>query len=133
MKKSKKKKIAGIIIGLCISLLIIFTVISVYMKISHAKKEGVAFAQNKTTQDCLNEVTYGNHVCLDTSCFLNNRYFYQSCMDSAEESAELCDSLPTIRVLLKLEIWKKKQCDNLGRKDRGCHHIWLKALEVCGK
>jgi len=132
-KKRTRTKIAGKLFGISILLFMIFAVVSVYLEINNAKKEGAEFAKNKTRQDCLNEVIYGDHVCLDSSCFIHNRYFYQSCMDTAEESIELCDSLPTIRALLKLELWKKKQCENLGREDRTCHHIWLKALDACGK
>lgn len=132
-KKKTKKKIAGKLFGISILLFVIFTVASVYLEINDAKKEGVAFAKSMTTLDCLNEVTKGEHICYETSCFLENRYFYQSCMEHAEESEELCDSLPEIRALLKLELWKKKQCEGLGRTDRGCHHIWIKALEACGK
>jgi hypothetical protein len=128
-----KKGLAGKLVGTFIVLIIIVSVSAAFMIITEAKKEGVEYAQDRTTLDCFNEVTRGGRICTKTSCFLENRYFYQSCMDHADESAELCDSLPEIRALLKLEIWKKKQCENLGRKDRGCHHIWLKALVVCGK
>lgn len=129
MKKGLAAKLAGIFI----LIIIVVSISAAVMVATDAKEEGIEYAQNRTTLDCLNEVTIGEHICMDTSCFLGNRYFYQSCMDNAGESEELCDSLPEIRALLKLEIWKKKQCKSLGRTDRGCHHIWLKALEVCGK
>ncbi len=128
-----KKGLAGKLIGVFIALSTIVAIVATFMVVNEAKKKGAEYAKNRTTLDCLNEVTKGGRICTETSCFLENRYFYQSCMDHADESIELCGSLPVIRALLKLELWKKKQCENLGRKDRTCHHIWLKALEVCGK
>lgn len=128
-----KKRLVVKLVWVLILILIIILVGATVVVATDAKKEGIKYAENRTTLDCLNEVTKGEHICYETNCFLKNRYFYQSCMDHADNSDELCDSLPEIRALLKLEIWKKKQCEALGRTDRGCHHIWLKALEACGK
>lgn len=118
-----------------LSLSVIFAAMAIYfvLVINGANNEGRQFAANATRLDCLNEVLYGEHVCRSADCFLHNRYFYQACMERADESMGLCDSLPEIRSLLKLEMWKKNQCEALGREDRTCHHIWLKALEVCNK
>jgi len=124
----KKTVIVSLLSAIFAGLVIYFVLV-----INNAKNEGRQFAANATRLDCLNEVLYGDHVCPDAGCFLHNRYFYQACMDGADESMELCESLPEIRSLLKLEMWKKNQCQALGREDRTCHHIWLKALEVCGK
>jgi hypothetical protein len=128
-----KKGWIGKLTGTFIALSVVMTTVATLMVVNEAKKEGVEYARDRTKFDCLNEVTIGGHVCTEVSCFIENRNFYQSCMEHASESIELCDSLPEIRALLKLELWKKKQCKNLGRKDRTCHHIWLKALEACGK
>ena len=71
-------------------------------------------------------VIKGNRICTEASCFLNNRYFFQTCMDNAIPSSSLCNSVPPIGNLFQLEAWKNKQCQQKGRTDRTCHHIWQK-------
>ena len=65
------------------------------------------------------------------SCFLKNRYFFQTCMDNEKPSASLCKNIPPIGNLFQLEAWKNKQCQQKGRTDRGCHHIWQKVRHSC--
>ncbi len=96
-----------------------------------ARRDGSRFARYRTQAQCVNEVTRGHHVCLGTGCFLRNRMFFQACMDRARPTDSLCEAIPPFSSLLQLEMWKREQCEALGRVDRTCYHIWLRVLQAC--
>lgn len=91
----------------------------------------MAYARKYNKQACVRVVTKGKRICTEMSCFLNNRYFFQTCMDNARSSTSLCKSIPPIGNLFQFEAWKNKQCEKIGRTDRGCHHIWQKVRNSC--
>ena len=116
-----------IIVGLSLVLIAISSIgVIVFMEIQQGKLEGLAYAKRHSTNDCVRIVIKGNRICTEASCFLNNRYFFQTCMDNAIPSSSLCNSVPPIGNLFQLEAWKNKQCQQKGRTDRTCHHIWQK-------
>jgi len=122
-----------LIIGLLSLVLMAVGTISVivFQDIQQGKVEGLAFAKKHNKQACVREVIKGKRICTEASCFLKNRYFFQTCMDHARSSASLCTSVPTMGNLFQLEAWKNKQCQQKGRTDRGCHHIWQKVRNSC--
>jgi len=103
----------------------------IFFEIQQGKSEGLAYAKKHDKRACVREVTKGKRICTEFSCFLNNRFFYQTCMDNARASASLCNSVPSIGNLFQFEAWKNKQCKKIGRADRGCHHIWQKVRNIC--
>ncbi len=121
-----------IIAGLSLIFIILTAVsVMVFVEIQQGKAEGLAFAKKHDKRACVREVTKGKRICTEVSCFLNNRYFYQTCMDHARYSASLCNSVPPIGNLFQFEAWKTKQCKKTGRTDRGCYHIWQKVRNSC--
>ena len=115
------------------SVLIALGIISVmvFQEIQQGKYEGLAYAKKHNKQACVRAVTKGKRICTEASCFLKNRYFFQTCMDNARSSSSLCNSVPTMGNLFQLEAWKNKQCQQKGRIDRTCHHIWQKVRNSC--
>ena len=103
----------------------------VFLEIQQGKSEGLAYAKKHNKQACVREVIKGKRICTEASCFLKNRYFFQTCMDNARPSSSLCNSVPTMGNLFQLEAWKNKQCQQKGRTDRTCHHIWQKVRNSC--
>jgi len=103
----------------------------VFLEIQQGKSEGLAYAKKYDKRACVREVIKGKRVCTEASCFLKNRYFFQTCMDNARPSSSLCNSVPPIGNLFQLETWKNKQCQQKGRTDRTCHHIWQKVRNSC--
>ncbi len=121
-----------IISGLSLFFILISTVgVLVFLEIQQGKSEGLVFAKKHNQRACVREVIKGERVCTELSCFLNNRYFFQTCMANAKPSASLCKSVPQIRNLFQFESWKNKQCKKTGRTDRECHHIWQKVRNSC--
>ena len=122
-----------LIIGLLSFVLISLAIISVmvFQDIQQGKTEGLAYAKKHDKRACVREVIKGKRICTEMSCFLKSRYFFQTCMDNARSSASLCRNVPTKGNLFQLEAWKNKQCQQKGRTDRGCHHIWQKVRNSC--
>jgi hypothetical protein len=122
-----------LIIGGVSIILILLSAVSVlvFLEIHQAKSEGLAFAKKRDKRACVREVTRGKRICKQVSCFLNNRYFFQTCMDNARPSTSLCNNIPPIGNLFQFEAWKTKQCKKTGRTDRTCHHIWQKVRNSC--
>jgi hypothetical protein len=121
-----------IITWLSLILIILSTVsVMVFVEIQQGKAEGLVFAKKYDKRACVRAVTKGKHICTEVSCFLKNRFFYQTCMDNARPSASLCKSVPPIGTLFQFEAWKNEQCKKIGRTDRGCHHIWQKVRNSC--
>ena len=121
-----------VIAGLSLALIAIASIgVIVFMEIQQGKSEGLAYAKRHNKSDCVKAVIKGKRICTEASCFLNNRYFFQTCMNNARSSASLCKNVPTMGNLFQLEAWKNKQCQQKGRTDRNCHHIWQKVRNSC--
>jgi hypothetical protein len=121
-----------IISSLSLFFIFISTVgVLVFLEIQQGKSEGLAFAKKHDKHACVREVIKGKRICIKPSCFLKNRFFFQTCMANAKPSVSLCKSVPPIRNLFQFEAWKNKQCKKTGRTDRGCHHIWQKVRNSC--
>jgi len=102
------------------------------LSLNNSAVAGASLGKLRDQASCVREVTRGSHVCLEKSCFLNNRYYFRACMDSARRSPSLCSGVRTnFGNLMAFEMWKKKQCDSLNRTDRGCHHIWQRVAQAC--
>ncbi len=121
----------GISLIIIILILISAVIVMVFLEIQLGKSEGLAFAKNHDKRACVREVVKGKRICTEFSCFLKNRYFFQTCMDNSRPSTTLCKSVPPIGNLFQLEAWKNKQCKKIGRTDRACHHIWQKVRQSC--
>jgi len=105
--------------------------VMVFLEIQQGKAEGLAYAKKHDKRACVKAVIKGKRICTEASCFLKNRYFFQTCMDNARPSASLCTSVPTMGNLFQLEAWKNQQCQQKGRTDRNCHHIWQRVRNSC--
>lgn len=133
MNNREGRRIA-MLVALCVAIVMTIPAAALFGKgLLDAQRDGRQFARHRSQAQCVNEVTRGRHVCVGTSCFLENRLFFQACMDRARPSASLCNGVPRFTSLLELEMWKRTQCQELGRVDRTCHHIWLRVLQGCDK
>jgi len=101
--------------------------------ILQGQSDGKAYAKTHNQLACVRKVTTGNRVCTEFSCFLNNRFFYQSCMANARPSSTLCDGIPKVINLFHFQAWKNKKCKALKRTDRMCDYIWKTARNTCKK
>ncbi len=110
---------------------IAFIGVIIFQQIQQGKSDGLAYAKRHDRSACVRAVIKGRRVCTKASCFLNNRYFFQTCMDNARPSSSLCNTVPHMGNLFQLEAWKNKQCQQKGRTDRTCHHIWQKVRSSC--
>lgn len=126
-----KKRFLVIAIFTMIFMLISSVAVMLYLDIKQGKTEGLAFAKQHDQQACVSEVMTGTRVCTGFSCFLNNRYFFQTCINKAAASTALCRNVPVVANLFQFEMWKKQQCKKAGRTDRTCHHIWQKVRNSC--
>lgn len=123
-----------IIVVLVIFLGIISTAgIMAFLEIKQGKAEGLQYAKNHDREACVRQVTVGKQVCTELSCYLENHYFFQTCMDNAKPSASLCENVPPIRNLFQFGSWKNKQCKKAKRTDRTCFNIWEKVRNTCKK
>ncbi len=97
-----------IIGGVGIILILLSTVsVLVFLEIHQAKSEGLAFAKKRNKRACVREVTRGKRICKQVSYFLNNRYFFQTCMDNARPSTSLCNNIPLLVIYFSLKHGKQ--------------------------
>jgi len=122
-------------IGLLVVIVGLIAAVSIVaaVDIFQGQSDGKAYAKTHNQLSCVRKVTTGDRVCTELSCFLNNRFFYQSCMSNAKPSATLCEGIPKLINLFHFQAWKNKKYKALKRTDRACDYIWQTARNTCKK
>lgn len=126
-----KKRTKQLTIRTSFVVALVMSIVWLIYSLNAARIEGQVYARGKNIKHCVTEVTFGNHICTQWTCFFDNFFFYKGCLSAAQYNPYFCKSMPSIYRLADMEFWRREQCERLGRDDRICRHIWSEALYSC--